>query len=463
MNKTKIDWATMSWNPVTGCRHGCPYCYARRTATRFNAGLEDPTPLACGLHVLPEKIKATPYPYGFEATLHRYLPGPAAEHKGTADRVCLQHGGSVWALVPTSGSWRCWTPAARRTSPAPLFVPDEEPGPVSGSWTTGCRLALLPHESNFWYGSTVANMDAVGMYVMQGVNINSFGAWGPLLGPVDMAAAEGLLVGDPGRRNRQPTGQGDARPRVGGQHRGILRGNEIPVFFKDNLRKYFRISPASAFPGRCEPCRTLKRWKSAIPCRKSGGREAAKNLEDLGNARWPPASGHTTKTDGAQRTRTNLWRILCWPVWRSIMWRSSQRINAGSFRCPERTEVNMLAVLMSMKPEWWEKILTGDKVLEIRKTHPQSKNHADLEWPLTVLVYVSGTGAVQGQFLCPGYTETNFMPYLEKLSCVPLADLKEYAGGKCLSGWIVRSPEVRRAQPSGRVRPGPSAHVVAVR
>ena len=36
MNKTKIDWATMSWNPVTGCRHGCPYCYARRTATRFN-------------------------------------------------------------------------------------------------------------------------------------------------------------------------------------------------------------------------------------------------------------------------------------------------------------------------------------------------------------------------------------------------------------------------------------------
>lgn len=101
----------------------------------------------------------------------------------------------------------------------------------------------------------------------------------------------------------------------------------------------------------------------------------------------------------------------------------------------------MLAVLMSMKPEWWEKILAGDKVLEIRKTHPQNKNHADLEWPLTVLVYVSGTGAVQGQFLCPGYTETNFMPYLEKLSCVPLADLKEYAGGKCLSGWIVRSPE----------------------
>lgn len=59
----------------------------------------------------------------------------------------------------------------------------------------------------------------------------------------------------------------------------------------------------------------------------------------------------------------------------------------------------MLAVLMSMKPEWWEKILAGEKTLEIRKTHPQNER---LEWPVTVLVYVSGTGAVQGQFLCPG-------------------------------------------------------------
>lgn len=38
----------------------------------------------------------------------------------------------------------------------------------------------------------------------------------------------------------------------------------------------------------------------------------------------------------------------------------------------------MLAVLMSMKPEWWEKILAGEKTLEIRKTHPQNER---LEWP----------------------------------------------------------------------------------
>ncbi len=30
-----IEWAQWSWNPVTGCRHDCPYCYARDIARRF--------------------------------------------------------------------------------------------------------------------------------------------------------------------------------------------------------------------------------------------------------------------------------------------------------------------------------------------------------------------------------------------------------------------------------------------
>lgn len=30
-----IEWAMWSWNPVTGCKHDCPYCYARDIAERF--------------------------------------------------------------------------------------------------------------------------------------------------------------------------------------------------------------------------------------------------------------------------------------------------------------------------------------------------------------------------------------------------------------------------------------------
>jgi protein gp37 len=30
-----VDWAWWTWNPVTGCWHGCSYCYARDIANRF--------------------------------------------------------------------------------------------------------------------------------------------------------------------------------------------------------------------------------------------------------------------------------------------------------------------------------------------------------------------------------------------------------------------------------------------
>ena len=31
-NNDSIEWAKWSWNPVTGCLHGCEYCYARDSA-----------------------------------------------------------------------------------------------------------------------------------------------------------------------------------------------------------------------------------------------------------------------------------------------------------------------------------------------------------------------------------------------------------------------------------------------
>lgn len=55
---TKIEWAEMSWNPVTGCTkvsHGCKHCYAERMAKRLH-----------GMGMLRYKNK-------FEPTLHEDL------------------------------------------------------------------------------------------------------------------------------------------------------------------------------------------------------------------------------------------------------------------------------------------------------------------------------------------------------------------------------------------------------
>lgn len=41
-NKTNenIEWAHWSWNPVTGCKRDCPYCYAHDIGVRFNGTFE---------------------------------------------------------------------------------------------------------------------------------------------------------------------------------------------------------------------------------------------------------------------------------------------------------------------------------------------------------------------------------------------------------------------------------------
>jgi protein gp37 len=33
--KKSIGWADYTWNPITGCKRGCEYCYARRIHERF--------------------------------------------------------------------------------------------------------------------------------------------------------------------------------------------------------------------------------------------------------------------------------------------------------------------------------------------------------------------------------------------------------------------------------------------
>jgi len=53
-----IEWAKWSWNPVTGCKHNCPYCYARDIAMRFYEQKFEPA-------LIPERLTAplnTPVP-----------------------------------------------------------------------------------------------------------------------------------------------------------------------------------------------------------------------------------------------------------------------------------------------------------------------------------------------------------------------------------------------------------------
>lgn len=103
MNDTKIDYVTKSWNPVTGCLHGCEYCYARKIAERFSGfvpeenddwKLDTTNPIAelDGMQARRRKdgkIVPAPYPFGFWPTFHKYrLDEPAHIKKPQTIFVC---------------------------------------------------------------------------------------------------------------------------------------------------------------------------------------------------------------------------------------------------------------------------------------------------------------------------------------------------------------------------------------
>jgi protein gp37 len=67
----RIEWARWSWNPVTGCKHNCPYCYARDIAERFT-----------GTAAYPVGFDPVFHPKRLAAPHHVTVPADAATDVG---------------------------------------------------------------------------------------------------------------------------------------------------------------------------------------------------------------------------------------------------------------------------------------------------------------------------------------------------------------------------------------------
>ncbi len=159
--KTKIDWCDSTWNPVTGCLHGCEYCYARKIAMRFSGGCEftshgeflpeygesihvvdSPGVLSCG--------KKAAYPFGFAPTLRRdRLDQPQKWSEPRTIFVC--------SMADLFGEWvplkwiREVFDACRKASQHRYIFLTKNPRRLQEL----DRMGVLPDEPNFWYGSTV--------------------------------------------------------------------------------------------------------------------------------------------------------------------------------------------------------------------------------------------------------------------------------------------------------------------
>lgn len=234
MQATKIEWCNSTWNPVTGCLQGCHYCYAKRIAERFG-GCDHPTTdreLSCPLTITRQNGKAmdSSFPFGFEPTFHRYrLEEPQRQKKSKNIFVC--------SMADLFGPWlptRWITEVLDACMVAPqhryLFLTKNP-----SRYLELNRLSLLPHQDNFWYGSTVVGKTALVMYP-EDEKTNAFWSIEPMLGPVNIEKADclprwvilGAMTG-PGAKKYLPAREWVEEIVDACQWEGI------PVFMKDSL------------------------------------------------------------------------------------------------------------------------------------------------------------------------------------------------------------------------------------
>lgn len=154
MEKTKIEWCDSTWNPVTGCLHGCEYCYARRIAKRFGHGkgekithfLGEPI----GYKVFGDNDRIDPYPFGFDPTLHCYkLDEPKKWTKPRTIFVC--------SMADLFGNWvpdkwieKVFEACGKAPQHRYLFLTKNPQRYIQLA-----EEGKLPTKNNFWYGTTV--------------------------------------------------------------------------------------------------------------------------------------------------------------------------------------------------------------------------------------------------------------------------------------------------------------------
>ncbi len=250
MNRSKIEWCDHTFNIITGCQHGCGYCYARLHAKRFcgdvrqnmaRSGEYKQIKLKNGTdgYILEEPMVNTSgnniiYPFGFCPTLHMY-------RRNILDNLKRGNNVFVGAMADVFGEW----------------VPDDWIREVMGAciehplnnylfltknprrYVDLIEKGMLPKEENFWYGSTITDEK---MEFFVDSKVKTFVSIEPILKPFRPVVPEGMgdglkhvdwiIIGaETGRR------KGKVVPEFEWVKNIVLRADTagVPVFMKDSL------------------------------------------------------------------------------------------------------------------------------------------------------------------------------------------------------------------------------------
>ena len=237
MNKTKIDWCDSTWNPVTGCLHGCEYCYARGIANRFGFGAYEPN--------IDEKVliepavsagKKVPYPFNFEPTFHKYRLNEYQNKKGRNIFVC--------SMADLFGKW----------------IPDEWIEEVFEACDNAPQhnylfltknpfryemlhqKGILRKRDNMWYGYSTPKNGCDYWYDSQ---YKTFESMEPLLEMVSVPHSKWTIIGaETGRRKNKVVPERKWIEHIVNK----CREGNIPVFMKSSLADIWGEPLIQEFP-----------------------------------------------------------------------------------------------------------------------------------------------------------------------------------------------------------------------
>ena len=126
-----IDWAKWSWNPVSGCKHDCPYCYARD--------------IAADLH------KRGLYPFNFAPAFYPHMLSAPARTKVPDNRDPTFRNVFTCSMADLFGRWvpRDWIDA--------VFAQTQKHPQWNFLFLTKFpqRYGELDIPSNAWMGTTI--------------------------------------------------------------------------------------------------------------------------------------------------------------------------------------------------------------------------------------------------------------------------------------------------------------------
>ncbi len=253
MNHSKIDWTDYTWNPVTGCYHTCPYCYARKQSARFSGDARlNLTDSRCegdenGLYILHAPFvsragRSISYPFGFAPTLHEYRLDWPGNVKNGANIFVGSMADLFGEWVP--GEWISRVFEACRNYPQHNYLF------LTKNPKRYLQLAAdgkLPAGENIWYGTSTPTEDTEFFYAK---GYKTFVSIEPLLEPFGKEALgvqylDWAIIGaETGNRKGKVIPQKEWIQSIVGQ----CRAASVPVFMKESLRELMGEEFVQEFP-----------------------------------------------------------------------------------------------------------------------------------------------------------------------------------------------------------------------